>query len=162
MLTIPPYTIKFLGDGGVGKTAWITKMRQEFFQRKYIATVGSVLYPSSFRTNYGDIQLNFWDYAGQEKYGADRPTQAADASILLFDLTNKVSYKHLAFWHAKCGSEPVFVVGNKSDIVDSRMVDSPSYHALPYWEVSAKTMTAAELLTPILRQLTGHEDLVIQ
>ena len=158
------YTINFLGEGGVGKTAWIAMMRTEMFNKNYVATVGSEMHPFVVSTNHGDILLNFYDYAGQEKYGSGLPTRPCDATILMFDLSSNHSYKQLSFWHQKCAMEPVFVVGNKSDIAE-RKVTNPTFHLehnLPYLEVSAKTMTTKDLLTPILRRLTGHDDLVIQ
>jgi GTP-binding nuclear protein Ran len=157
------YIINFLGEGGVGKTAWVIKMRQEHFEKKYVATVGCEVAPFSVSTNHGDILLNFRDYAGQEKYGGHRPTQSSDATILMFDFTSTHSYKQLEFWHKKCGMEPVFVVGNKVD-AKSRVVTNSTYHLehnLLYLELSAKTMTTKDLLTPILRRLTGFQDLEI-
>jgi GTP-binding nuclear protein Ran len=158
------YTINFLGEGGVGKTTWIHKMKTESFEKKYMATVGMEAHPFSVDTNHGTILLNIWDYAGQEKYGGGLPTKPCDATILMFDLSSTHSYTQLSFWHQKCAMEPVFVVGNKSDIA-GRKVQNPTFHEehnLTYLELSTKTMTTKDLLTPILRRLTGHEDLVIQ
>jgi GTP-binding nuclear protein Ran len=157
------FCIKFLGEGGVGKTAWITKIRNERFVKNYTATVGTDVLPYAVNTNRGEILLHFYDAAGQEKY-AGLPTKQCDATILMFDFTSTFSYKQLGFWHKKCEFEPVFVVGNKIDAT-SRVVQNPTFHTehgLPYLEVSAKTMGVKQLLTPILRRLTGHEDLEIQ
>jgi small GTP-binding protein len=156
------FNIKFLGEGGVGKTAWIHKMKTENFVKKYVATVGHEVHPYAVNTNQGQILLNFFDYAGQEKYGGGLPTKSSDATILMFDFMREYTYNNLPVWFEKCGTGPVFVVGNKTD--EERNVLNPTFHTehgLPYLELSAKTMETADLLTPILQHLTGHADLMI-
>lgn len=155
------YHINFLGDGGVGKTTWIHKMKTDEFYSKYYATVGCDVHPFMVNTNYGNIELNLYDYAGQEKYSS-RTYYKHDANILMFDLTSKVSHESLKDWYTKCYTGQTFIVGNKCDIAEIKV--TPSFHEkhnLPYIPVSAKRMTLADLLTPILRSLTGHDDLVI-
>lgn len=147
--------INFIGDGGVGKTAFIHKMRTNEFKRQYFATVGCNVHQFNVRTNHGMVELNLYDYAGQEKYNG-RALFKSDASIIMFDRTNRVSYKNLKHWQSKCAAEPILIVGNKSDCADIKVVTDT-----PYIAVSSKTMTLTDLLTPILRRLTGHDDLVI-
>lgn len=157
------YNINLLGDGGVGKTACIHKMRTDEFEKKYIATIGCNVYPDLVHTNYGDFELNLYDYAGQEKYSSIFGVPQSDATVLMFDLTSPISHKNLKSWYSKwCHDEPVFVVGNKCDIAEIKV--TPKFHMkhnLPYMALSAKTVTSAEFFTPILRRLTGHDDLVI-
>ncbi len=156
------YTIQFIGEGGVGKTTWIKKIRMDIFEKKYVGTVGLEVHPFHVETNYGQIQLTLYDYYGQDKYaGQMKPTDNADATILMFDLSRKISHKNLGRWHEQCHGEPVFLVGNKNDL---EQIVTPTYHTehnLPYLSVNAKTGTAHDLLTPILRRLMGHDDLVI-
>ncbi len=156
------YTIQFLGEGGVGKTTWIKKIREDIFEKKYVGTVGLEVHPDFVNTTYGLINLTYYDFYGQDKYAG--PTKAmdnVDATILMFDLSRKISYKNLGHWQQQTHGEPVFLVGNKSDL--DAVVDATYHqeHNLPYMIVSAKTGTGHDLLTPILRRLTGHNDLVI-
>ena len=37
-----------------------------------LATIGVEVHPMTFSTNYGVIQFNVWDTAGQEKFGGLR------------------------------------------------------------------------------------------
>ncbi len=37
-----------------------------------VATIGVEVHPMTFSTNYGVIQFNVWDTAGQEKFGGLR------------------------------------------------------------------------------------------
>jgi GTP-binding nuclear protein Ran len=160
---MPHYTIQLLGEGGVGKTAWITKIRQDIFEKKYVATVGLEVHPYHVETNHDIITLSLYDYYGRQEYaGPVKPTDKADATILMVDLSRKSSHKNLDYWYQQTHGEPVFVVGNKNDL---EAVFTPTYHTehdLPYWTASAKTGTIHDLLTPILRHLTGYDDLVIQ
>ena len=157
------YTINMLGDGGVGKTVLVHKMKTGEFQRKYFATIGCEVQPYFVETNYGVVNLELWVYAGQEKYSSIFGVNQSDATVLVFDLTNNTSHKNLTDWYSKwCRDEPVFVVGNKCDIDDIRV--TPTFHTkhdLPYMALSAKTVTEVDFLTPIVRRLTGHDDLVI-
>jgi GTP-binding nuclear protein Ran len=150
------FNINLLGDGGVGKTALIRKIKAIKFEPRYIDTIGCEVYPFHVNTNYGSIEFNLYDYAGQEKYNSLH-IYKSDATILMFDLTSKCSYKNLKFWQNKCDTEPVFVIGNKCDCSDIKVVPK-----IPYLALSAKkTMTLNNLMIPILRRLTGCDDLVI-
>ena len=160
--TMQTYRIKFLGEGGVGKTSWIRKIRHIDFNKSYVGTVGSEFHPHSVVTNHGTIQFTFMDYYGKEEYASPNPIESTDATVLMFDLSRKFTHTKLSHWHELCGTEPVFLVGNKSDL---ESVVTPTYHIehdLPYVAVSAKTGNMEDLFIPILRRLTGHNDLVIQ
>lgn len=154
------YTINLLGDAGVGKTAWIRRMKSDSFKPQYIASVGCDIHSMNFNTNYGTITLNFHDYAGQEKYSSLQKIVKSDLSVLMFDLTSKISYKNTKHWEEGCGLEPVLFVGNKCDVNEEsiKVIPRPREN---YVAVSAKTMKTTDLVTPILRILTGHLDICV-
>ncbi len=150
------YNINLLGDGGVGKSSLIRKISDVKFEPKYLASFGCEVHPFHINTNHGSIEFNLYDYAGQEKYSTQH-IYNSNATILMFDLTSKISYKNLKFWKTKCDSEYVFVIGNKCDCADIKVAPT-----IPYLALSAKTtMTLRNLMIPILRRLTGCDDLVI-
>ena len=70
--SIPEIKCILIGDGGVGKTTYVKRMVSGEFEKKYVATLGVVVYPLKFTTNMGEIQFNVWDTAGQEKLGGLR------------------------------------------------------------------------------------------
>ncbi len=153
------YNINLFGDGGVGKTAWIRRMKSDSFKPRYIASVGCDVYQSVFETNYGTIMLNFYDYAGQEKYNSDHPLIAkGDLTVLMFDVTSTVSYENLEYWQKKCEKEPVIVIGNKCDInsEDIKVVKAADDN---YLVLSAKSMKTSDFVIPILRGVTGFPDI---
>lgn len=83
-----------------------------------------------------------------------RISENASCAIMMFDVTNKASYRHLEDWHEDilrcCNSSksstqstmPIVVCGNKADL-DERQVFPrhtvfPKKYGYPYFDVSAK------------------------
>lgn len=159
----PITTCKFVlvGNGGVGKSTFVKRIRGAPFDGKYIATFGVDVIPIMFQTNHGTICANIWDCAGQEKFGGLRDEYYIDAqgAIVMFDATSKLSFVHAKKWAADvirvAENIPTVFVANKCDISE---VSFPCDV-----RVSSKNSTLEELRMPILsllRRLTGHEDLV--
>ena len=42
------------------------------FEKRYIATLGVEVHPMVFYTTLGELRMNVWDTAGQEKLGGLR------------------------------------------------------------------------------------------
>lgn len=183
------YKIALIGDGGVGKTTYVKRMLTGEFEKKYVATLGVEVHPLRFRTNYGVVQFNMWDTAGQEKFSGLREGYFvfAHGAILMFDLCNMQSYKNIGKWDAmfsqvaeweedengenkKVRTVPVVLCGNKVDLPRERMVKPRciQYHRFPanegrmvYYDLSAKSNYNFEKpFLHLARKLTGHEDLV--
>jgi small GTP-binding protein len=127
-------TINILGDGGVGKTALTNYLRGIDFNPKY--EPNECMVTSSF-----DETFILRDTAGQSHNAFVLP---ADATILMFDVTNKRSYENLGFWCGKVldPSNPIIVVGNKCDIDDRKMnYGNTRYHRthkMAYFDISSK------------------------
>ena len=66
------FKVVLIGDGGVGKTTFVKRHVSGEFEKKYVPTVGVSVHPLKFFTNFGEITMNVWDTAGQEKYGGLR------------------------------------------------------------------------------------------
>ena len=62
------YKLILVGNGGVGKTAYIKRIRTGEFEEKYFTTIGAEVHPISFETNYGKLIFNVWDCSGQEQF----------------------------------------------------------------------------------------------
>lgn len=90
------------------------------FEKKYIATLGVEVHPLAFTTvsfsepspllsllmcaqNYGGIQFDVWDTAGQEKFGGLRDGYYINGQcgIIMFDVTSRITYKNIPNWHRK-------------------------------------------------------------
>jgi len=144
------FKVVIIGDGGVGKTTFIKHMRTGEFGIKYIPTLGVEVNPLHFSTTHGDITFNIWDCSGQERYQGlgDGYYIGADAAILMFDLTSRLTYRNLVKWHrdiTRCVSEniPIVLCGNKYDCKDRRVkIEDITFHknrCLAYFDVSAKS-----------------------
>lgn len=69
---IPTFKVVLVGDGGVGKTTFVKRHISGEFEKRYLATMGVEVHPLRFHTNFGEILMNVWDTAGQEKLGGLR------------------------------------------------------------------------------------------
>ena len=136
----PKFKILVIGDGGVGKTTFITRHRTGEFTKGYQATMGVEVNPLPFYTNKGYVICNMWDCAGQEKFGGLRDGYyiGAQAAIIMFDVTNKISYKnikqHYELLMKSRPDIPVVICGNKIDCRDRVVTPRDIYH-----DISAKS-----------------------
>ena len=89
-----------VGDGGVGKTAYVKKLQTNEFEKRYVATLGVSVRTLDFQTDCGKIEFNMWDCAGQEKFGGLRDGYwiKAQCGIIMFDVTARITYKHTPNW----------------------------------------------------------------
>jgi small GTP-binding protein len=80
--------------------------------------------PKEFH-NYSNVSI--FDFGGQERFKALLPKflGGANGVLLVFDLTNYSSFEQLGFWydqlikHADCLKIPKFLVGSKSDLLET-------------------------------------------
>jgi GTP-binding nuclear protein Ran len=171
MATTKNFKCVLIGDGGVGKTTFITRHKEGVFLKRYKYTVCVDIQSLNFNTSEGEIIFDVWDCAGQEKYGGLRDGYyiQADCAIIMFDLTSINSMKSSLEWyrdfHRVCPNTPVVLVGNKYDINDKKITLSddtkfPDNPNLTYFNVSTKT--GYNIDSPfecLARKLTKNENL---
>lgn len=146
---IPTFKVVLVGDGGVGKTTFVKRHISGEFEKRYIATMGVEVHPLNFFTNFGQILMNVWDTAGQEKLGGLRDGYyiQGNAAIIMFDVTSRMTYKNVPQWHRDlvrvCENIPIVLCGNKVDIKDRKVkAKAITFHrkkSLQYYELSAKS-----------------------
>ncbi|EPS41403.1 hypothetical protein H072_4690 [Dactylellina haptotyla CBS 200.50] len=181
------FKLVLVGDGGTGKTTFVKRHLTGEFEKKYIATLGvevhplgkstppSVLKPatgscSSFTTNFGQLQFDVWDTAGQEKFGGLRDGYYINGQcgIIMFDVTSRITYKNVPNWHRDlvrvCENIPIVLCGNKVDVKERKVkAKTITFHRkknLQYYDISAKSNYNFE--KPFLwlaRKLTGQPQL---
>jgi GTP-binding nuclear protein Ran len=166
------YKVILVGDSGVGKSTFIHRWITGEFRQKYIATIGAEVHPIPLDTNHGMYTLNIWDISGQEKFGGlrDGYYAGANAAILMFDLTNKLSFKRLREWiHdiRRVKDIPIIICGNKSDIPDKKVHAKHTilYSDLgfKYYDISSKSEYLYEKpFLSILKTVTGKDNIKIQ
>jgi GTP-binding nuclear protein Ran len=132
-----------VGDGGTGKSSFVKFVTSGQFDCRYIATLGSELTPWTC----GPIHFTIWDTAGQEKFGGLRDGYyiEADAVLIFFSQTSKLSYKNIKNWYSNvrkvCGpNKPVIICGNKLDAVkEEEIMEAKIPDTTAYFAISSKT-----------------------
>lgn len=140
--------IIMLGDSAVGKS----KLVERFLLQDYCPRTLSTYALTMFRHEYHDQEkdqkysIDFWDTAGQEQFNKMHASYyfEANACILAFDVTRKVTYKNLQTWYKElryyCPDIPVICVANKADVdpaITKKSFNFPKDNNLPFYFVSA-------------------------
>jgi GTP-binding nuclear protein Ran len=102
------------------QTTFVKRHLTGEFEKKYMATLGVEVHPLGFTTvschshglvrnntnlanfkNFGPIQFDVWDTAGQEKFGGLRDGYYINGQcgIIMFDVTSRITYKNVPNWH---------------------------------------------------------------
>lgn len=127
------YNILLLGDGGVGKTSFVRKLQGMCFEPRYFETKGVNIKVAEINTNVGPIIINIFDIAGQERYFIEDKIKytlnggTSSLNIIMYDVTSNTSYTHATgFWTemAKRFGGPILMVGNKSDIKNTKNISN--------------------------------------
>ncbi|KAI1181836.1 putative small G-protein Ras2 [Nemania serpens] len=176
------YRIVVLGDGGVGKTSLTMGLCGHEFSQTYDPTI-----EDSFKTeieiDHIQYPLHVLDTAGQEEYVnlLDGWISQGDGIVLVYDVTSRASFASLRHlikqamrvkWDledsaaSSPSSLPIMIVGNKTDMVDARVVRATEGLALAkaygceFTETSAKCMKnvtkAFRDVVKILLPLSSH------
>lgn len=122
-----------VGDSNVGKSSLLLRFVDDQFSPSFVSTVGidfkvkDVVLPST-----GDkVKLQIWDTAGQERFRTitNAYYRGAMAIIIVYDVTNKQSFSHLAYWVSQVQNQImvdvdplIVIVGNKADLAEHRTV----------------------------------------
>ena len=123
------FKIIVIGDSGVGKSCLTTQVVRNNFQEFYQATVGFEFLTFNLRINNNVVKLQIWDTCGQEVYKSliSNFYRNSSLALILYAINNRDSFKHAENWlnDLKNQSNPnvrVFLVGNKSDLENERVV----------------------------------------
>lgn len=121
-----------MGNDAVGKTAMVRKFMTDKVPSDYKATLGveiSVKVIDIEAPNGNPLELDVWDFAGQDRFGDIRSIyyNGADAALILFDLTRINTFRDTHAWLNEMkkycdDSIPFILVGNKLDLENFRRV----------------------------------------
>ena len=123
------FKIIVIGDSGVGKSCLTTQAVRNNFEEFYTATVGFEFLTFNMRINNNVLKLQIWDTCGQEVYKSliSNFYRNSSLALILYAINNQDSFTHAETWlnDLKNQANPnvrVFLVGNKSDLVNERVI----------------------------------------
>lgn len=131
----PPQKTKLLkviilGDGGVGKSALLTRFVSNRYDENNFHTIGVEFMNKDIQVDGEKYTLQIWDTAGQERFRALRTPfyRGSDICLLCYAMDDRDSLRGLRLWrnefltyaNVKSDRFPFIVVGNKNDIRPER------------------------------------------
>jgi len=143
--------IVFVGDSGVGKTAFLVHYVRGVFDLNIQSTLEVEFFTKEIKSDERRIQLQLWDTVGQELFRSVTRGyyRGATGALLFFDIGERPSFGHVTQWLsdvrevARANAVSV-LVGNKADL-GKRAVSREEAEAfaqanqIAYVETSAKT-----------------------
>jgi len=117
------YKIIFIGDSAVGKTSFIVRFCDDTFYDNSLCTIGIDTKTKYVSFHGQKIELEIWDTAGQERFKSltKNSYQGADGIILMYDITQKKTFKNIKNWYNNIKESidisqvALIIVGNKID-----------------------------------------------
>mmetsp|Transcript_32106 Transcript_32106/g.75037 ORF Transcript_32106/g.75037 Transcript_32106/m.75037 type:complete len:235 (+) Transcript_32106:24-728(+) len=135
------------GDSAVGKSKMVERFLLDDYNPRTLSTFALTLFRYHHTGEDGRRwTIDFWDTAGQEQFDKLHASYyfQANACILAFDVTRKITYKNLETWYKEirnyCPDIPVVCVANKIDVEPSmakKRFNFPVTHQLPFYFVSS-------------------------
>jgi len=148
------YKILMIGDSSVGKSSLLLCFTDgvSAFTENYVSTIGVDFKIKTIQVDGKVIKLQIWDTAGQERFRTITSSYYRDAHgiIIVFDVTDEQTFSRVNQWLEEIerygsGKEIVLLVGNKADLISSRVVafETANNYAksqdILFTETSAKT-----------------------
>ena len=144
-----------IGDTSVGKSCLLTRFADDQFTDNYVTTIGVDFRFKTMIVMDKIIKVQVWDTAGEERYRSitNAYYRGAEGILIVFDLTNKESFKNIENWINEVtvftGQDVLIIcLGNKSDLIKEVSKDSiddfKKRTNLEIFNVSAKTGEGVE------------------
>ncbi|KQK08121.1 ras-related protein RABD1 isoform X1 [Brachypodium distachyon] len=145
------FKLLLIGDSSVGKSCLLLRFADDAYVDTYISTIGVDFKIRTVELDGKSVKLQIWDTAGQERFRTITSSyyRGAHGIIIVYDVTDMESFNNVKQWLSEIdryASDSVckLLVGNKCDLVDSKVVDTEEAKALAdslgmtFLETSAK------------------------
>lgn len=151
------FKLLLIGDSGVGKSCILLRFADDTYTDSYISTIGVDFKIRTIELDGKTVKLQIWDTAGQERFRTITSSyyRGAHGIIVVYDVTDQTSFNNVKNWLneiERYANENVnkLLVGNKSDMVSKKVVDSGTAKEfadslnIPFLETSARDSTNVE------------------
>ncbi|KAJ6826031.1 ras-related protein RABD1 [Iris pallida] len=145
------FKLLLIGDSSVGKSCLLMRFADDSYAESYISTIGVDFKIRTVELDGKTIKLQIWDTAGQERFRTITSSyyRGAHGIIIVYDVTDMDSFNNVKQWLSEIDryandSVCKLLVGNKCDLVESKVVDTDKGKAfadeigIPFLETSAK------------------------
>ncbi len=148
------FKVLLLGNSDVGKSSMLLRFVDSVWNDAFIPTIGVDFKVKTLEINNKKVKMQIWDTAGQERFRTVVSTyfRGAHGILLLYDVTNKDSFKNLENWLIeieKNSNQKVLkiLIGNKCDLTEDREITTEegqtfaNRNGMEFMETSAKMNT---------------------
>ena len=145
------FKVLLLGNSNVGKSSLFLRFVDDIWNDTFVPTIGVDFKIKTLEIDDKKIKMQIWDTAGQERFKNIIASyyRGAHGILLIYDITDKDSFKNLQNWLIeieKNANKNVLkvLIGNKSDLEEKRVVsfnegkEFADTYGLKFIETSAK------------------------